>query len=98
MQRKRRLLIFMAVALCSAFAAGPELPPGSAKAMVESKCKQCHDLKKIVEQHQDANWWAGTLERMKTRGLELEPDEEEMVLKYLVANFGTHPSKSKTSH
>ena len=79
----------MGTAVSGAWASGPvALPPGPAKATIEAKCKQCHDLKKIVQQHQDAKWWAGTLEKMKDRGLEIEPDDEQKVLKYLTKNFG----------
>jgi hypothetical protein len=64
------------------------LPPGPAKATVEAKCKQCHDLKKIVSQHQDPKWWANTLDKMVERGLDIEPEEQAQVVKYLSKNFG----------
>jgi len=71
-----------------AASASTELPPGHAKPIIEAKCKQCHDLKKITKQHQDAKWWATTLDKMIERGLEIEPDEQQQVLKYLNTNFG----------
>ncbi len=73
-----------------------ELPPGPAKATVEAKCKQCHDLKRITNQHQNAQWWAGTLDKMVERGLEIEPDEQQQLLKYLSKNFGVR-SRSKAA-
>lgn len=76
------------MAVVGAWASGPELPPGPAKATIETKCKQCHDLKKITKQHQDAKWWAGTLDKMVERGLEIEPADQQQVLKYLSKNFG----------
>ena len=71
------------------------LPPGPAKATIEAKCKQCHDLKNIVKQHQDAKWWATTLNKMVERGLEIEPEDQAQVIKYLSKNFG--PNK-KAAH
>ena len=78
----------MAASTAWAANASPELPPGRAKATIEAKCKQCHDLKKITKQHQDAKWWATTLDKMVERGLEIEPEEQQQILKYLSTNFG----------
>jgi hypothetical protein len=88
MLRSVSLVVLCGMAVSGAWASGPALPPGPAKAKVEAKCKTCHDLKMITKQHQDAKWWAGTLEKMKERGLEIEPDEQQQVLKYLSKNFG----------
>lgn len=83
------VLVLLGMAVSGAWADGPELPPGPAKAIIESKCKQCHNLKNITKQHQDPKWWALTLDKMVERGLEIEPDEQVQVLKYLSKNFGT---------
>ena len=89
MRRSLSWLFIMGMAVSGAWAAGPVvLPPGPAKATIEAKCKQCHDLKKITKQHQDAKWWAGTLDKMVERGLEIEPEEQAQVVKYLSKNFG----------
>jgi hypothetical protein len=64
------------------------LPPGPAKATIEAKCKRCHDLKKIVKQRQDPKWWAATLDKMVDKGLEIEPEDQAQVVKYLSKNFG----------
>jgi hypothetical protein len=76
------------MAAVGAWALGPELPPGPAKAKIEAKCTQCHDLKMITKQRQDPKWWANTLDQMVERGLEIEPDDQQQVLKYLSKNFG----------
>ena len=90
MGRKASLLLgICALAATARAASAPgELPPGHAKPIIEAKCKQCHDLKKITKQHQDAQWWATTLDKMVERGMEIEPDEQQLVLKYLTTNFG----------
>ncbi len=100
MFRGARLLVVLwtIVSVAQAASAPVALPPGPAKATIEAKCKQCHDLRKIVAQHQDAKWWALTLEKMKERGLEIEPDEEQVVLKYLAKNFGTQSASAKKKH
>ncbi len=92
------VVLSMIASVARAASAPVALPPGPAKATIEAKCKQCHDLKKIVAQHQDAQWWALTLEKMKDRGLEIEPDEEQLVLKYLAKNFGKQSASKKAAH
>jgi len=90
MRRGARLLVVLSTALSVAWAANAPvvLPPGPAKATIEAKCKRCHDLNKIVAQHQDAKWWATTLDKMVQRGLEIEPEDQVQVVKYLSKNFG----------
>lgn len=95
MWRSASFVVLLAVS--RAWADGPVLPPGPGKAVVESKCKQCHSLKNITKQHQDVKWWAGTLDKMVERGLEIEPDEQDQVLKYLAKNFGAHGAAVSTT-
>jgi len=93
------LFIFMATAAVAQAADGPVvLPPGPAKATIESKCKRCHDLKKIVKQRQDPKWWAATLEKMVDKGLEIEPEDEVEVVKYLSKNFGVDGGSKTAGH
>jgi hypothetical protein len=82
------MMSFLMASRASAANKPNELPPGPAKATVEAKCKQCHDLKRITNQHQNAQWWSLTLDKMVERGLEIEPDEQQQLVKYLSKNFG----------
>ena len=89
----------MTTAAVAQAADGPVvLPPGPAKATIEAKCKRCHDLKKIVKQRQDPKWWAATLEKMVDKGLEIEPEDEAEVVKYLSKNFGVSSVGKKAAH
>jgi len=94
------MLFVMWMTASSARAAGGPvaLPPGPAKATIEAKCKQCHDLKKIVTQRQNAKWWANTLDKMVERGLEIEPEDQAQVVKYLSKNFGPGSGSKKAAH
>ena len=91
-------VVGMGVSIARAAGAPVLLPPGPAKATIEAKCKQCHDLKKIVTQHQDAKWWANTLDKMVERGLEIEPEDQAQVVKYLSKNFGPSSGGKKAAH
>jgi hypothetical protein len=93
----RRFASVFVVMLAASFAwgSGTELPPGPAKSKVEASCQQCHAVKVILKQHQDAKWWAKTMSRMVDHGLEMEPADQAVVLKYLTANFGVSGAGSK---
>jgi hypothetical protein len=41
-----------------------------------------------VKQRQDPKWWAATLDKMVDKGLEIEPEDQAQVVKYLSKNFG----------
>ena len=71
-----------------AWADGPELPPGPAKAKITATCTTCHDTKMITKQHQDKKWWAETLSKMEGLGAEIAPGDHDLYLKYLSTNFG----------
>jgi Quinohemoprotein amine dehydrogenase A, alpha subunit, haem binding len=93
------LVILLTMATVAQAADGPiVLPPGPAKATVEAKCKRCHDLKKVVKQRQDPKWWAATLEKMVDKGLEIEPEDEVEVVKYLSKNFGLGSGGKGAAH
>ena len=87
------LLVYLA-ASC-AWAGSTGLPPGAAKVKIETTCTQCHSIKTVTKQHQDKKWWAKTLDRMVEHGLEIDPAEQEQVLRYLSTNFGVKSAGGK---
>jgi len=88
-------LFVMAIATSVAWADGPELPPGPAKAKITVTCTQCHDTKMITKQHQDKKWWAQTLDKMEGLGAEIAPGDHDLYLKYLSTNFGVAGAAKK---
>ena len=93
------LVILLTVATVAQAADGSiVLPSGPAKATIEAKCQRCHDLKKIVKQRQDPKWWATTIEKMVDKGLEIEPEDEAEVVKYLSKNFGVGSGSKASGH
>ncbi len=88
MRRFVSLVVVVLTAGTAAWADGVELPPGPAKKKIQATCTQCHDLKNITKQHQDKKWWAQTLDKMEGLGAEIAPEDRQLYLKYLSANFG----------
>src|SRR5262249_44193394 len=44
-----------------------DLPEGDGKALVAEKCNSCHNLLRVVVKRSNADHWAHTVERMRTR-------------------------------
>ena len=73
-----------------AFAAAQEikLPEGEGKEIVQRICTACHSAERIVREHLSAEEWENLIAAMEDEGAEIENDEYETLVKYLVANFG----------
>ncbi len=77
----------------------PRLPEGEGKAIVETKCNQCHYLHRLTQQRwTHANWeqkikWMR--ERIHERGAnDLTDQEEKTVVDYLAKNFSNTTPKA----
>jgi mono/diheme cytochrome c family protein len=65
--------------------AGPQ-PPG--RAVVLSKCFQCHTDAMFRDQRQDRRAWESTIYRMVGRGALWTPEEIKLMADYLGAEYG----------
>ena len=72
----------------------PRLPEGPNRALVASRCTECHDLQMVFDaagiSRED---WSGALEEMTSYGLKMTPDERAQILDYLATYLG--PSAKK---
>ena len=81
--------------------AGPHLPDGEGKAIIEAKCKFCHDSQRIVRSHGEPARWQQVIGTMRlyaqgsTLAKPLTDDEEKVLLAYVSANFGPLPGGPK---
>src|SRR5262245_43135870 len=66
---------------------GP-FPPGEGRDIVAVACMQCHGPGVIVNQRQNADAWRYYVQNMFLRGAQILPEELELVVNYLVGNFG----------
>jgi hypothetical protein len=71
-----------------------ELPEGPNRALVASRCTECHDLQMVFDaagiSRED---WSGALEEMTSYGMKVTPDERAQILDYLATYLG--PSAKK---
>ncbi|WP_244347045.1 c-type cytochrome [Thermus thermophilus] len=68
------------------------LPPGPGRDLVLGKCQACHDLQYVVDSKGiTRSQWEEVVESMKVMGLQLTPEEEEVLLNYLATYLGPNP-------
>jgi mono/diheme cytochrome c family protein len=63
-------------------------PKVNAKDLFEGVCSGCHTLQRVREQQRTKEEWRATTRAMIDQGAVLTPEETEMLLDYLAANFG----------
>ncbi len=64
------------------------LPSGPGKELVESRCTACHDLGRIATAKRAKDDWELIVNNMVARGATATPQEAQIILAYLVAQFG----------
>jgi streptogramin lyase len=85
----------------AATGAGPSLPEGEGKAIIEAKCMFCHDAQRIVRSRGAPTRWQQVLGTMKlyaqgsTVAKPITDDEEKVLLAYVSTNFGPAPGGPK---
>ena len=57
------------------------------KALVQSKCTQCHGLEEVEAANLDRASWKETIEFMRTKGADLKDDEVNVLVNYLVKTY-----------
>lgn len=91
----KRALVYgalSAAAFCVTFAIPSRaqqksLPPGNAKAIVETACTACHELTLITNAGHTPEDWRLLVERMVSAGAEVSKDQMPMVESYLAKAF-----------
>jgi cytochrome c5 len=63
------------------------LPPGKGEKIVAKKCSKCHVLQRLYKATRSKDEWSDLLDVMTAQGLEMTPEERQIVLGYLTKNF-----------
>jgi competence ComEA-like helix-hairpin-helix protein len=63
-------------------------PESEDKETVTSTCSACHTLARVAANNRDKAQWTQTIKAHNTRGLKLEQDEIDVVVRYLSTYFG----------
>jgi hypothetical protein len=80
----------IAVGIAFALLSSAQAPPGkdSVKDLFEGVCSGCHTLDRVKVQHRSKEEWRVSTRAMIDQGAVLTPEETNMLLDYLVKNFG----------
>jgi len=93
--------IFAGALLCLALypaAQAQSLPPGKGGEIINANCDGCHSLNRVISAApKSKSDWQTTVERMMSKGIDLKPEDEEVVLTYLAKYFGDEVNVNTTS-
>jgi hypothetical protein len=83
--------VMILVSACSSGASTPT-PGGTSSldgaTLVQERCTKCHLLSRVEQSNHTAAQWKTIVNTMISRGAQLTPEEESVVVNYLTANFG----------
>jgi mono/diheme cytochrome c family protein len=82
-------LVLAALTITSPAAAQDAGPAHPGRAVVLSKCFQCHTDAMFRDHRQDRRGWEATVYRMIGRGALWTPEEIKLMADYLGADYGT---------
>jgi mono/diheme cytochrome c family protein len=80
-------LLLAAATPLAAQTASP-LPAGDGRDLVAAACSQCHSLAPLTAVRDGPAGWKRHVYNMVLRGAQLTPREADIVIQYLVTNFG----------
>jgi hypothetical protein len=64
------------------------LPEGAGRAVLTSRCGQCHAVTTVTSARHTKQEWAETLQKMRVLGVNLGADEQNTLTAYLAEHFG----------
>lgn len=74
------------------------LPPGDGKELVAVVCTPCHALRPTLMRRDGREGWKRVVEEMVLRGAQLAPEEADLIVQYLVQNFGPRAPATGTGN
>ena len=57
------------------------------QSLMQERCSVCHSTSRITSAHKTAAEWTTTVQKMVSRGAQLNSQEQQTLLDYLAANF-----------
>jgi hypothetical protein len=55
--------------------------------LMQQRCALCHSLDRVISSHKTHDQWTVSVQRMIARGAPLDPQEAQVLIAYLAANF-----------
>jgi hypothetical protein len=56
--------------------------------LVQERCTKCHSLTRVVISRYTAAQWQTIVDTMISKGAQVTPEEEPVIVNYLAANYG----------
>lgn len=72
------------------------LPEGDGKQIATEYCQDCHRLTNLTKAHKSREDWQDTVQTMMDRGARIPQDKVDILVQYLVMNFGAETETPKT--
>ena len=76
------LILIVFLGIFSLPMTGRTAPEG--KAVMESRCAECHGVERILNASKDRSGWDSTISRMMSKGTVLNSEEKAALIDYLV--------------
>ena len=76
------LILIVFLGIFSLPMTGRTAPEG--KAVMESRCADCHGVERILSASKDRSGWESTINRMMSKGATLNSEEKVALIDYLV--------------
>lgn len=57
------------------------------QALLQERCTVCHSLDRVEREHETADEWKTTVDRMISNGAQLDPQEEQVLVDYLAQTY-----------
>jgi cytochrome c5 len=83
------LLIGTLLASCGTSNTTPASSGGSSdgQALLQERCSVCHSMDRVTSAHKTADQWTTTVQRMVSKGAQLNSQEQQTLIDYLAANY-----------
>ena len=82
------LMLFLAACSSGASATTTPTPTLDGATLVQERCSKCHTLDRITNARGTVTEWAAVVQNMITRGAQLSPEEQTVVVNYLATTYG----------
>jgi hypothetical protein len=56
--------------------------------LIQERCTKCHPLTRVVNSRYNAAQWKTIVDAMISKGAQVNPEEEPVIVNYLSANYG----------
>ena len=73
------------------------LPDGDGKEIATENCQACHKLTNLTKAHKSLDDWKDTVQTMIDRGANVPADKVDILVQYLVKNFGPKDASAPAS-